>query len=244
VPTSLLDYPGEVAAVIFTPGCNFRCPYCHNPELVFGKAAGDEITVSRFFDFLEKRKAVLGGVCITGGEPFIHDDLNDLVREIQTRGLKVKVDTNGSFPQKLRQCPADYFAMDLKTSPAHYHKVFFPGGTAALGLAEGSEGQNGETLRRVLESLTWLKESGRRHHFRTTAVPGIVDRDDFKEILQLASGETVYYLSGFRPEITLDPAFAQVVPYGLDELEQWRILAAQAGLECIVRGNLKGISKN
>jgi pyruvate formate lyase activating enzyme len=226
VPTSLLDYPGEVAAVVFTPGCNFRCPYCHNPEVVLGKASGEEIPVSRFFDFLKKRKAVLGGVSITGGEPFIHDDLEDLVREIRGFNLKVKIDTNGSFPEKLKQSSADYFAMDLKTLPENYGRLLAPG----AGPPEDLPG-------RIRESLAWLKKSRRSYHLRTTAVPGFLDREDFIKMLALLKGEEVYYLSGFRPQKTLDPAYGLVKPYPEEELLQWKALAEAAGIRCVLRVN-------
>lgn len=120
VKTTLLDYPGEVAATIFTPGCNLRCPYCHNPDFVSGDPTGEEITLGEFFRFLEKRKGVLGGICITGGEPLIHKDLGDLIAAVRERGLKVKLDTNGTFPERLASLDVDYIAMDLKTIPDNY----------------------------------------------------------------------------------------------------------------------------
>ena len=109
--TTLLDFPGEVAATVFTSGCNLRCPYCHNPEFVTGETAGDEISLSDFFNFLEKRKNVLGGICITGGEPLIHEDLKELIYEIKKTGLKVKLDTNGTFPDRMKHLDADYISM-------------------------------------------------------------------------------------------------------------------------------------
>ena len=120
IKTSLLDFPGQVSAVIFTPSCNLRCPYCHNPELVSGSLPPDLIQKETVLQHLEKRKSILGGVCITGGEPLLHPELPDLIESIHSLGLKVKVDTNGTRPDKLPPLKADYLAMDIKTDPKKY----------------------------------------------------------------------------------------------------------------------------
>ena len=223
VKTTLLDFPGEVAATIFTSGCNLRCPYCHNPELVLGEPAGDEIDVSSFFDFLKRRRNLLGGVCITGGEPLIHEDLPELIHEIRKQGLKVKVDTNGTFPERLALLQADYIAMDLKTVPEKYG-LLLPGAPPNL-------------PRRIRESVEILKNSPVAHHFRTTAVPGIVSREEFQQILALIPEERVFYLSGFRPGKTLDPSFQYLTPYSEEELLLWKADAQAAGKECVLRMN-------
>jgi len=223
VKVTLLDFPGEVACTVFTSGCNLRCPYCHNPEMVLGESVGDEIELSEFFQYLEKRRNLLGGVCITGGEPLIHEDLPELIEAIREKGLKVKVDTNGTFPERLETLRADYIAMDLKTVPDKYH-LLVP--NAPLNLP-----------RRIRESVEILKASPIPHHFRTTAVPGIVDREDFREILQLIQGESQFYLSGFRPGKTLDPAWGEKMPYSEEELEAWQADAIEAGLDCVLRMN-------
>jgi len=101
--TTLLDFPGEVAATVFTPGCNLRCPYCHNPSLVQPPYPQDLISLEELDRFLEKRAKVLGGVCITGGEPLLHDNLDELISLIRSHGLKVKLDTNGTFPEVWRK---------------------------------------------------------------------------------------------------------------------------------------------
>ena len=125
--TTLLDFPGEVAAAVFTPGCNLRCPYCHNPELVRPPFPDEMISLEKLGVFLEKRASLLGGVCITGGEPLLHDNIGDLVSLIRSHGLKVKLDTNGTFPERLARIDADYIAMDLKTDPEKYHRLLPPG---------------------------------------------------------------------------------------------------------------------
>ena len=125
--TTLLDYPHEVASTIFIFGCNFRCPYCHNPELVKDTGKIEPIEWSEVLKFLKKRKNHLGGVCITGGEPLLNEELINIVKEIHSIGLKVKIDTNGSKPEFLKKLNADYIAMDIKTSLEKYSMIDYKG---------------------------------------------------------------------------------------------------------------------
>ncbi len=227
VKTSLIDYPGEVAAVLFFPGCNLRCPYCHNPELVAPPYPGDLLPWKEVTAFLEKRKKVLGGVCVTGGEPLLHEDLPDLVEEIHALGLKVKLDTNGSFPGRLDPSRYDYIAMDVKTSPGKYGLVKNRGdGQSRAALSEA-----------VLESAGKVIRSHVPHEFRTTVVPGIVTSGDIREIAELLRGAERYVLAGFRPGKTLDPAYADSLPYTDDELSAMCAAATEAGVPCSVRIN-------
>ena len=124
---TLLDYPGKVACTIFTAGCNFRCPFCHNASLVIDTSANETIPEEEIFRFLTKRQGILDGVCISGGEPLIQDGIEEFIRQIKEIGYDVKLDTNGSFPDKLiRLVEAgliDYVAMDIKNSQEHYGKT-------------------------------------------------------------------------------------------------------------------------
>ena len=124
---TLLDYPGKVACTIFTAGCNFRCPFCHNASLVIDTSANETIPEEEIFRFLTKRQGILDGVCISGGEPLIQDGIEEFIRQIKEMGYDVKLDTNGSFPDKLiRLVEAgliDYVAMDIKNSQEHYGKT-------------------------------------------------------------------------------------------------------------------------
>jgi pyruvate formate lyase activating enzyme len=216
--STLLDYPGEVAATLFTSGCNLSCPYCHNPELVSGPAPDDFLTREQVMAYLRKRSCVLGGVCITGGEPTLHTDLPELVSEIHELGLKVKVDTNGTLPERLAELDADYFAMDLKASPAHYDRVGMP--------------DAGDRLQR---SMGIIRASGADYEFRTTVVPGIVFDEDVDEICEcLAPGDT-YTLAQYRPLMTLDPAYESVGPYPISTLEAMRDRCAARGVDTHVR---------
>ena len=157
---TLLDYPGKVACTVFLDGCNFRCPFCHNAELLTD--AEPVMTPEELLAFLKKRQGILEGVCITGGEPTIHPELPELLRTVKALGYPVKLDTNGYRPQSLRallkEGIVDYVAMDLKNSPAGY--------AAATGIPEPD-------LSRVGESITLLQESGVDFELRTTVVKPI-----------------------------------------------------------------------
>lgn len=211
--TGLLDYPGLLSCTVFTGGCNFRCPFCHNASLVRG--GGEEMSEEAFFAFLDKRKGLLDGVCVTGGEPCLHDDLPDFLRRIKERGYKVKLDTNGSRPEMLKRLLdarlVDYVAMDVKNAPEKYP---FTGGT--------SDG----AWERVKESLGILKDSGVPYELRTTLVKGHHTPDDLAAIGKAVAPAPLYFLqnfedsgdvlteglSGFSRE-ELDTLLAAVLPY-------------------------------
>ena len=131
--TSLIDFPGEVAAVVFTAGCNLRCPYCHNPRLVPGPPPEDFLTRDAVFDALASRAGVLTGVCVTGGEPLVHDGLADLLDAVRGLGLTVKMETNGRLPERLEAVSVDFVALDLKLAPERYGEL---GTGARLTLAQ------------------------------------------------------------------------------------------------------------
>ena len=219
--TTLLDYPGRVASTVFTHGCPYRCPYCHNANLVSGPVPDDFVSTDEVLAHLRKRRNVLGGVCITGGEPLVHHDLADLCRAIRKIGLDVKLDTNGAFPDRLSEVMAarviDYVAMDIKTSFSSYSRV-------------GGDGES------ALESLRAIQESGIAHEFRTTVVPGIVDSDDLGAIADYLRPGDHYVLAQFRPGDTLDPGFATAEPYPGDVIRAWRDALCERGIDCAVRG--------
>ena len=180
---TLLDYPGRVACTVFLDGCNFRCPYCHNSELL-GAEAEPVMTVNELLSFLKKRQGILEGVCVTGGEPTIHSELPELLRSIRSLGYSIKLDTNGYRPQILRalleERLADYVAMDLKNSPAAYG--------VTVGLTEPQ-------LDRVGESIRILRESGVDFELRTTVVKPLHSAETITEmgkwLLELTDGKPV-----------------------------------------------------
>lgn len=219
--TTLLDYPGHVAATLFTHGCPLRCPYCHNPELVTGPEPEEFIDELAVLSFLDRRKNVLDGVCITGGEPLLHPDLPRLIKRIRSLGLKVKLDSSGIFPERLQRLLEagylDYVALDLKTTPDRYP------------LLNG----NGD---RVLESVKALRSATVAYELRATAAPGFVDREYAEWISEfLLSGER-FYLQQYRPGKTLDARFSEVRSYTPDELEELRAPLIKKERHAFTRG--------
>lgn len=228
--TTLIDFPGEVAATVFTPGCNLRCPYCHNPDLISPPFPNDLISLGELDDFLEKRASVLGGVCITGGEPLLHEEIKVLIGMIRSHNLKIKIDTNGTFPKKLplmteEKTRVDYIAMDIKTSIGKYGLVLN---------REDPHSRRGFE-QSVLGSIAWIKASGIDYEFRTTYVPGIVGLEDLKNLLPILKGARRYIITNFRPGVTLDPEFTDKHPYSDEVMEKIRSLAENAGIPCEIR---------
>ena len=180
---TLLDFPGHTACTVFFGGCNFRCPFCHNATLVRGE--GENITEEEFFKFLSKRQGLLDGVCITGGEPLLQRDIADFMRKIKEMGFEVKLDTNGSFPEKLKElCSAglvDYVAMDIKSSLEGYSR--------AAGASVNTE--------KIRESVDFLVGGTVDYEFRTTVAKGAVLPSDMEGIGELISGAKRYFLQGF-----------------------------------------------
>lgn len=190
--TTLLDYPEHVAATLFTGGCNFRCPYCHNRALILQDSTMQPLSEDEVFSFLLRRQHVLSGVCITGGEPTLHPDLPDLIQRIRALGYLVKLDTNGTNPQMLRTLLQDglidYCAMDIKNAPEKY------------AMTVGSHG-NGEALldlSAVEESVqTLLCQHKIPYEFRTTVVEELHSAADFLAIARWIAGAHAYYLQSF-----------------------------------------------
>ncbi|WP_122643695.1 anaerobic ribonucleoside-triphosphate reductase activating protein [Luxibacter massiliensis] len=184
---TLLDYPEKVACTIFTAGCNFRCPFCHNASLVTHIHEENQIPEEEIFAFLRKRQGILDGVCITGGEPLLQRDIIDFVRKVKEIGYAVKLDTNGSSFEKLRQMTEqgllDYIAMDIKNAPDKYGKTV------------GIEDYNIENILRTADYLLSDKVS---YEFRTTVVRELHKREDFAAIGRWISGARRYYLQGFK----------------------------------------------
>jgi pyruvate formate lyase activating enzyme len=234
--TSLVDYPGRVSAVIFLPGCNLRCPWCQNRELVLSggpQAAGTEnlIPLREAVALIQKRKGVLGGVVISGGEPCLFPGLPELAAELKGLALPCKLDTNGLFPpvlRKLLENPAarpDYIAMDLKLAPGRYGELL-PGG-----LPRGFD-----PAAALAESATLLRDSGVEHEFRSLALPGgRFGPPDIEALAPLAGGDP-WRFRPFAPGNCLDPAWNSLPATGegetarLEETAKRHALAPQGGL--------------
>lgn len=183
---TLLDFPERTACTVFTAGCNFRCPFCHNASLVVDIPKEAEISEEEFFAFLQKRKGILNGVCVSGGEPLLQPDIEQFIRKIKDMGFAVKLDTNGSFPNKLihmvEQGLVDYVAMDIKNSPETYA---FTSGTEAL------------DIEAIKKSVSYLKEGHVPFEFRTTVVKRYHSKESFEEIGEWLSGTEKYFLQNF-----------------------------------------------
>ena len=181
---TLLDFPERVACTVFTFGCNFRCPFCHNALLVEGTAP-EAIEEEEFFSYLSKRKGVLDGVAITGGEPTLQADLEGFIKKIKDMGFAVKLDTNGTRPEIIRSLIekdlVDYFAMDVKNSPEKYAET------------AGSD----VDLNKIRESVGLLIHRAKDYEFRTTVVKGFHEEEDFDEIGKFISGAKKYFLQKF-----------------------------------------------
>ena len=185
--TTLLDYPGKVASTIFTGGCNFRCPYCHNGDLVLDFANMEPYTEDEIFKHLNKRKNTLNGVCITGGEPTLQIDLPDFISKVKDLGLLVKLDTNGTNPTMLTKLLddklLDYVAMDIKHSKKKYNEV------ACM---------KNFSLAPIEESVEILKSCSIDYEFRTTVTRQLHSIDDFEEIGKWISGSKAYFLQPYK----------------------------------------------
>ncbi len=213
---TLIDYPGKISAAIFTMGCNFRCPYCHNPEIVDPRKIDyyNEIDEKDVLDFLGSRKGDLEGVCITGGEPTLQVGLEKFIKKIKRLGFSIKLDTNASHfsvvKSLVRNNLVDYWAVDIKTSPKKYQILT----------------QKDDVVEDIERSLSVIAESEAELELRTTVVPTVVNMEDFNDItnwinkLGIFSKLSRYSIQNFRPEKTLRSEFGSISPYTKDELEK------------------------
>lgn len=202
--TTLLDFPGHVAATIFLGSCNFRCPFCHNSELLENDAEA-LFTPEEILTVLSRRSGILEGVCITGGEPTLSSGLENFIREIRSHGLAVKLDTNGYRPHILKQLCSqnliDYVAMDIKSSPENYAMV---------------AGIRNLDIRLIDESISFLKEGSVPYEFRTTVVKGLHADEDFTRIGRWLQGASRYFLQNYvESDQVLSPGFGS---YSAEEL--------------------------
>ncbi len=202
--TTLIDFPGKLACTVFLAGCNFRCPWCYSAELVLPEKIIKQprLPEKEFFDFLRERQGLLEGVVICGGEPTVNKDLPQFIEKIKNLGYFVKLDTNGSNPEMLNDLVSmgliDYVAMDIKGPTFLYEKIMGEGGK----------------IEDIKESVKFLKNGKLDFEFRTTVVPGELQKQDFLEIAKWIGGpEVKYYLQNFRPEKTIDPKFEKIKPY-------------------------------
>jgi pyruvate formate lyase activating enzyme len=205
---SLIDYPGKISAIIFTIGCNFRCPYCHNPKLIIPEKKSPKISLLKIYNFLEKRRGKLDAVSITGGEPTLHTDLPEIIGKIKKMGFLVKLDSNGTRPEMLKYLIdkklVDYLAMDIKAPLEDYSKI--TGNTLSID--------------KLKKSIDLIIDSEVKYEFRTTIVKSLTSKDDLRKIAQTIKGAENYYLQRFIPTEIYDPSLVNEVSYSDLELKE------------------------
>lgn len=195
--TTLVDYPGKVAATVFTVGCNFCCPYCHNPELVLPELIKKQptITEKEILDFLKERQKLLEGICITGGEPTIQPDLIDFIKKVKDLGFSIKLDTNGSCPNVLNNLIEekliDYVAVDIK-APEEKYKIF---------------SKDKKIIEKINKTIKLLKQNKIDYEFRTTLAPNILNEQDILTIVDWIKFAPCYFLQRFQSGKVLNEEF-------------------------------------
>jgi pyruvate formate lyase activating enzyme len=223
--TSLIDYPQHIATVLFTGGCNFRCPPCHNAALVLQPRELPTLPAEEVWDFFSRRAGLIDGVVLTGGEPTLQPNLLPFIRRLRAFNLDIKFDTNGYRPlvleQLLTEGLVDYVAMDVKAPPEKYPLL---------------SGRPDLELQRIERSIALLEDSPISHEFRTTVVPGLLDEDDIEAIARWLEGTSRYALQQFRAQGTLDPALEGVTPYPIAHLQAMAERARQWVPQTSVRG--------
>ena len=220
---TLLDFPGRVASLVFFGGCNFRCPFCHNPGLVLPRQIpqSQELPLAEVMEGIARRRKLVKGVVVSGGEPTLQEDLLvEFLKGARELGLATKVDTNGSRPhvlaRLLEEGLVDVVALDIKTSPEKY--------PAATGGGEFDP---------VAESLKILKGRSLYYILRTTLVPGLVELSDLEELALLAQGAQEYHLQSFSGRVTLDPRYEGMAPYPPEVMEEMARRLQEKGVRVI-----------
>ncbi len=202
--TSLIDYPNKIASVLYTPGCNLRCPYCHNWRIVLDPKP-PFLHEEAALKILESRQKYVDAIVVSGGEPTIHKELPRFLKKLKEKGFKVKLDTNGFYPQVLEQCLpyVDYIALDIKTSPRKYSQ---------LGANDTTE---------LVQTIAMLKTGKVDYEFRTTVVPNFVESEDVLQIGEMAKGAKTLAFQQFVSEDALDNTFRSLKPYSLEKISEY-----------------------
>jgi pyruvate formate lyase activating enzyme len=220
---TLIDYPGKVAAVIFTQGCLFRCHYCHNPSLVISSMPTKGFEEEEIFSFLHSRRKKLDGIVITGGEPTLHSDLPEFLEKIKKLGFLVKLDTSGVFPEKLENLLekklVDYIAMDIKAPLEKYPSV--------TGVAIDPK--------KIQKSIALIKNSSIPYEFRSTLLPFLHTKEDIISMAKLIEGSPLYILQNFVAKNTLNPDFEEKSSFSLEDLESLQKEASFYVKKCLIR---------
>lgn len=226
IKTTLVDFPETVACTFFLPGCNLKCPYCYNRELAEGFISEeDSVTADELYEYLKKRKNVLSGLVISGGEALLNQHLGELISNAKSIGYKVKLDTNGTFPEKLEQLVSDintkpdFIAMDLKTSPQKYdERLLFR--TEKDDCKKKT--QNSVLPEKILRSIKIISEyPAENREFRTVLVPTLLQKEDIEEISRLLPEDANWMFSQFVNENCLNPEFNRIPPFSQEQAEEF-----------------------
>jgi len=221
--TSLIDYPGKICAIVFTVGCNFRCGYCHNPELVLSEKFPQPIPEKEILTFLSKRQKKLDAVTITGGEPTLHTDLIDFMRSIKKMGFLIKLDSNGTLPQILKKIIdnhlVDYLAMDVKAPLEKYSQI--------AGVDVNTD--------KIRQSIKLIMNSKLTYEFRTTVVKSQLNKDDLIKIVKLIKGAKLYALQKFIPTKANEKKFLKETTYSDLEFSKLKKTLESYVKKCVVR---------
>lgn len=213
IKTTLVDYPGKVACTWFLTGCSLRCPYCYNGDPVFGRLPPDSACTEKdVFEHLEKRRNVLSGFVISGGEPLIHKEIPSIIKKAKNSGYMVKLDTNGMHPDALEalfenaETSPDFIAVDIKTSPERYNLL-------------GYAAQSGYAKRNLERTIEQCKRLGSgRYEIRTVLVPPLVKKQDIQNTAKLLPSDASWRFAPFIPGNCLEPAYNDIIPYTDDEM--------------------------
>jgi len=228
IKTSVIEYPGKIVSVAFVGGCNFRCPFCQNPDLVLNSQSLPSISEKEVIEHLLSRRKWLDGLAITGGEPMLEEGLPNFLSKIKKEGFLVEIETNGANPGMLRDLVdrslVDYLALDIK-APLEWEKYKKVAGIIDEKLFE-----------KVKESVKILSSSNVDYELRTTVVPGLVDQEDVISIAERIKGARKYVLQQFVPKVTLDKQYGKIEPYSKAQLEEMKEKIADYVESCEIRG--------
>lgn len=212
IKSSLIDWDGKIVSTLYVPYCNMRCPFCHNGGLLLSPEEYQTIPIDEIKDFYKQRQDFMDGICLTGGEPCLYEDVLDFIEEFKEIGAMVKLDTNGTNPAIIEEAVSkrivDYIAMDIKT-PLEFDAY-----------NKASKLQSEKLFENVKESIKIIMESDIDYEFRTTVVPGLHDKEDIKKIAEFIRGAKKYALQNFQPDNVLDKKFQEIKPYKKEVLEK------------------------
>ncbi len=224
---SLVDWDGMVATTLYLSGCNFRCPYCHNSQLVLFPDKYESIPIDEILSYVREHDDFIDGVVITGGEPCCSNEIFDLVKVLRVEGMKVKLDTNGSFPDVVEalitEDLVDYVAMDIK-APLDFESY-----SRSAGITDR------RAFEKVKDTIDLLFQGKVDYEFRMTVVPALHRPSDLKQVAEQLRGAARFVIQNYVPRDTIDPSFLDEAPYDRERLEEFRDMVAPMFDECLLR---------